>query len=101
MIAHEDASPSKIAAGNELLRELYRRSAEDRLLAELRVAGIDWATIGQLRGATPDSVRKQLARAIERVGHQMGLGPLAVLDAAVTTRPMYGTIPSRAPRAAE
>jgi RNA polymerase sigma factor (sigma-70 family) len=79
IVAHDDASPSKIAAGNELLRELYRRLPDDdRVLAELRAAGLDWATIAQLRGATAESLRKRLARAIERVAHQMGLGPVVI-----------------------
>jgi RNA polymerase sigma factor (sigma-70 family) len=80
VVAQDDASPSKVAAGNELLREVYRRlPADDRILAELRAAGLDWATIAQLRGATPESLRKRLARAIERVGHQMGFGRLAIV----------------------
>jgi RNA polymerase sigma-70 factor (ECF subfamily) len=79
IVAHGDASPSKIAAGNELLRELYRRlPAEERLLAQLRAAGMEWTAIADLRGASAESLRKRLARAIERVGGQMGLGPVTV-----------------------
>jgi RNA polymerase sigma-70 factor (ECF subfamily) len=78
-VAQQDASPSKIAAGNELIQELYRRlPADARVLAELRTGGMDWATIANLRGGTPESQRKRLARAIERVAHQMGLGPPVV-----------------------
>lgn len=78
-VALEDPSPSKIAAGNELVRELYRRlPAEERILAELRTSGLDWATIAGLRGGTPESLRKRLARAVERVAHQMGMGSLAM-----------------------
>jgi RNA polymerase sigma factor (sigma-70 family) len=79
IVAQGDATPSKIAAGNELLRELYRRlPAEERLLAQLRAGGMEWAAIADLRGASPESLRKRLARAIERVGSQMGLGPVTV-----------------------
>ncbi len=78
-IAHRDASPSKIAAGNELIREVYRRlGPEDRLLVELRTAGLEWAAIARLRGGSAESLRKRLARAMERVGRQMGLEPIAV-----------------------
>jgi RNA polymerase sigma-70 factor (ECF subfamily) len=78
-IAETGASPSKIVAGKELVVEIFRRlSTEERLLAELRTSGCDWASIGRMRGATPESLRKRLARAMERVGHQMGLGPLLI-----------------------
>jgi RNA polymerase sigma factor (sigma-70 family) len=79
VVAGNDGTPSKIAAGHELIREIFSRlSAEERLLADLRTGGLDWATIGRLRGATPESLRKRLARAIERIGHQMGLGTLVI-----------------------
>jgi RNA polymerase sigma factor (sigma-70 family) len=74
VVALADPSPSKIAAANELIRELYRRlPADARVLAELRTAGLDWAAIAGLRGGTAESLRKRLARAIERVAHQMGV----------------------------
>jgi hypothetical protein len=39
---------------------------------------MDWAAIADLRGASAECLRKRLARAIERVGGQMGLGPITV-----------------------
>jgi DNA-directed RNA polymerase specialized sigma24 family protein len=80
VVALDDCSPSKIAAGNELIREVYRRlPAEARALAELRATGLDWASIAGLRGGTAESLRKRLARAVERVAHQLGCGSLSVL----------------------
>jgi RNA polymerase sigma factor (sigma-70 family) len=79
VVALNDPSPSKIAAGNELLQELHRRlPPEARLVAQLRASGLDWTTIAGLRGGTPESQRKRLARAIERVAHQMGLGRVTI-----------------------
>ena len=76
-VAEPSGSPSKIAAAKEMIAEILSRlSTEDRLLADLRTAGVDWASIGRLRGATPESLRKRLARAIERIYHQMGHGSL-------------------------
>jgi RNA polymerase sigma-70 factor (ECF subfamily) len=79
-IAQRDATPSKIAAANELLREMYRRlPAEVRLLAQLRANGMEWTEIARQQGANPELLRKRLARAVLRVGHQMGLGPIVVV----------------------
>jgi RNA polymerase sigma factor (sigma-70 family) len=67
-------SPSEIVAGRELVRELYRQlSAEERYLAEQRVQGHEWATIAANLGRSPAALRKQLGRAIGRVGQQLGL----------------------------
>ena len=44
-----------------------------RRLVELRGQGRDWAGIAQEVGGSPEALRKQLARALERVGEQLGL----------------------------
>jgi RNA polymerase sigma-70 factor (ECF subfamily) len=65
-------SPSRLVAGRELLEEFRRRlSEEERLLADLRAQGCEWAEIATRLGGTADACRKQLARAIDRVEHQL------------------------------
>jgi RNA polymerase sigma-70 factor (ECF subfamily) len=65
-------SPSRLVAGRELLEEFRRRlSEEERLLADLRGQGCDWAEIAARVGGTAEACRKQLARAINRVEHQL------------------------------
>jgi len=65
-------SPSRLVAGRELLEELRRRlSEEERRLADLRAQGCEWAEIAERLGGTAGARRKQLARAIDRVGHQL------------------------------
>jgi RNA polymerase sigma factor (sigma-70 family) len=70
-----DASPSQQVAGEELLREFRRRlSAEERHLAEQRACGREWSAIAAERGgASPEALRKQLARAINRVARELGM----------------------------
>jgi RNA polymerase sigma-70 factor (ECF subfamily) len=66
--------PSQVVAGQELLRQVRERlSAEERDLADQRAAGRDWAAIAAGRGASPEALRKQLARALDRVARQLGL----------------------------
>jgi RNA polymerase sigma-70 factor (ECF subfamily) len=65
-------SPSRLVAGRELLEEFRRRLSEDeRLMADLRAQGCDWAEIANRLGGTPQARRKQLARAIDRVQQQL------------------------------
>jgi RNA polymerase sigma-70 factor (ECF subfamily) len=69
-----DATPSTEAATGELLHEVRRRlTDEERQLAEQRAAGRDWAQIAAECGGSPEALRKQLARAIDRVGQELGL----------------------------
>jgi DNA-directed RNA polymerase specialized sigma24 family protein len=76
LVDHRDAAPGGIAADNELAGEVYRRlSDKERLLAQLRSSGLDWITIARIYGSTPDSARKKLARAMRRIGHELGLQP--------------------------
>ena len=71
-------SPSEEVAGAELLQEFRKRLTEDeRQLAEERAQGRDWPEIAARRGASPEALRKQLARAIERVGQELHLDMFA------------------------
>jgi RNA polymerase sigma-70 factor (ECF subfamily) len=67
-------TPSQVVAGRELLQEFRRRlSDEERRLADLRAQGRDWAAIAGEVGGTPEGLRKQLTRAVERIEHELGL----------------------------
>jgi RNA polymerase sigma-70 factor (ECF subfamily) len=67
-------SPSQEVAGRELLEEFRRRlSEEERQLADARADGRDWNQIAAERGGSPEALRKQLSRAIERVSRELGL----------------------------
>ena len=47
-------------------------------LAERRVLGRTWEEIAQELGGTPEGRRKQLARALDRVMRELGLGEEAL-----------------------
>jgi len=65
-------TPSRMIAGRELLDEYRRRlSDEELLLADLRAEGCEWAEVAGRLGGTPAGRRKQLARALDRVEHQL------------------------------
>ena len=69
-----DPSPSRHAAGRELLDEFRRRlSAEECEVADHRARGNEWAAIAAEMGGTPDARRKQLARALDRVARELGI----------------------------
>jgi RNA polymerase sigma-70 factor (ECF subfamily) len=69
-----DPTPSQQVAGQELLREFRRRlSEEERRLADQRAAGRDWNQIAADCGRPPEALRKQLARAVDRVAGELGL----------------------------
>jgi len=70
--------PIEEVAGAELLEEFRRRlSDEERHLAEQRAAGMDWPQIAQKCGGSAEALRKKLARAIDRVGQELGLDHFA------------------------
>ena len=72
--AVEHETPSQLVAGRELLQEFRRRlSDEERRLADLRAQGHEWAAIAAELGGTPEGLRKQLNRAVERVKQELGL----------------------------
>src|SRR5947209_7537387 len=67
-LAGKAASPSRVAAGRELLGQVRQRLSDvERTLAELRGEGHDWAEIARQLGGTPDGRRMQLTRALDRV----------------------------------
>jgi RNA polymerase sigma factor (sigma-70 family) len=73
-----DPTPSQEVAGQELLEEFRKRlSADERYLADQRSLGRDWAQIAADQGGSPEALRKQLARAIDRIASQLGLSGFA------------------------
>jgi RNA polymerase sigma-70 factor (ECF subfamily) len=72
--ADSGASPSQIVAHRELFSAfLCRLSYEERYLADQRAAGRAWSELASELGANPDGMRMKLARAIDRVSHELGL----------------------------
>jgi hypothetical protein len=60
--------------GSELLEEFRKRmSSEEWQLAERRSQGLQWAQIAAELGGTPEGLRKQLARAADRIARELGL----------------------------
>jgi RNA polymerase sigma-70 factor (ECF subfamily) len=73
-IAGPEKSPSQIIAHEELVRAVRGELTEDeRLIAEQRAAGLEWATIARNVGGTADGVRKKLTKAVARVCARLGL----------------------------
>jgi RNA polymerase sigma-70 factor (ECF subfamily) len=73
-VASSEPSPSRVAAGKELLHEVRQRlTEEERRLADLRSQGGTWAEATAELGGTPDTRRVQLARALDRIMHELGL----------------------------
>jgi RNA polymerase sigma-70 factor (ECF subfamily) len=72
-----DPTPSRIVAGRELLAAVRARlSEEERQLADLRGLGEEWSAIAGRLGGTAEARRKQLARALDRVSEELGLGSI-------------------------
>jgi RNA polymerase sigma-70 factor (ECF subfamily) len=72
-----EPAPSRHVAAREQLQALYARlSEEERMLAERRGHGHTWVEIAAELGGTPQSRRKQLARAIRRIAPEIGLDPV-------------------------
>jgi RNA polymerase sigma factor (sigma-70 family) len=73
-VADDSPSPSELIAGKELLSQLQQRlSTEERQLVELRGDGLSWADVASRLGGTAQARRMQLARALKRVGRELGL----------------------------
>ena len=69
-----ETEPASQAAWKDLLYEVRRRlSAEERRLADRRAEQQGWAEIAAEVGGSPEALRKQLARGLDRVSHQLGL----------------------------
>ncbi len=73
-VADPASSPSQHVEGEDLLRRFRERlSDEEKGLADDRAQGKDWADIAAARGGSPEALRKQLARAVDRVARELGL----------------------------
>lgn len=71
-IEGSEPTPSKVAAGHELLEKIRRLfTEEERRLLDERSCGRDWAAISLAWGARPEALRKKLNRAIQRVLRQV------------------------------
>jgi RNA polymerase sigma-70 factor (ECF subfamily) len=74
LVLARDPSPSQQVAAAELLQEFRKRLTEDeRRLAEERADGREWAQIAAEHGGNPEALRKQLARAVQRVADELGV----------------------------
>jgi RNA polymerase sigma-70 factor (ECF subfamily) len=69
-----EVTPCEIVAGKELVEEVRRRlSPAEWRLVEQRTLGREWDEISNVVGSSGEALRKQLARAIDRVFHELGL----------------------------
>lgn len=67
-------TPSREVAARDLLRAVRERlTPDERRLADLRQAGLDWAEIAVREGDNPAALRKRLSRAMDRVSRELGL----------------------------
>jgi RNA polymerase sigma factor (sigma-70 family) len=79
-VASTDESPSQWLSRRELLQKFREKLSDDeRRVADLRAQGMDWAAVAVEMGGTPDGRRKQLSRAVDRVGRELGLDSSADL----------------------
>jgi RNA polymerase sigma factor (sigma-70 family) len=68
----ETPSPSRLVVGRDLLENVFSRfTEEERMLADLRGQGFEWAEIASRLGGTPAARRQQLARAVDRIERQI------------------------------
>jgi RNA polymerase sigma-70 factor (ECF subfamily) len=68
------SDPGEQVAARELLTKVRDRLSEDeRQLADERGRGDSWAEIAAAHGGTAESLRKKLARALDRVLRSLGL----------------------------
>lgn len=76
-VASGEETPSAVLSRLELLQRFRDRlSDEERSLADLRSQGLDWAAVAGAVGGTAEARRKQLSRAVDRVGKELGLESL-------------------------
>ena len=72
--ATRDPSPSRIIAGRELLAQVRARlTPDERRLADARAAGAEWSEIARESGESAESLRKRLARALDRITDELDL----------------------------
>jgi RNA polymerase sigma factor (sigma-70 family) len=68
------SSPSQHVAARELMdRARQLLTPDEQRLLELRQQGHPWDAIARTVGSTPEALRKQLSRAVERVSTELGL----------------------------
>jgi RNA polymerase sigma-70 factor (ECF subfamily) len=73
-VAAVGRSPSQQVAARDLLDQFRAHLSEaERQLADQRALGREWADIATECGGNPEALRKQLARAVERVAAELGL----------------------------
>ncbi len=74
-VAAAGRAPDSVLAGKELYdMVLAGLTDEEKELVRRRADGEEWDGIAAALGGTPEARRKQLARAISRVGADLGLG---------------------------
>ncbi len=67
-------SPSEVVAGKELVQAFRNKlTVTERHLAEQRALGRPWDEIAQEVGGSPDALRVQLSRAVDRVTRELQL----------------------------
>jgi RNA polymerase sigma-70 factor (ECF subfamily) len=75
-MADPHPAPDEAVAGQELLRRFRDSlSGEERQLVDLRGEGLGWADVAARLGGTAQARRMQLARAVDRIARELGLGP--------------------------
>jgi RNA polymerase sigma-70 factor (ECF subfamily) len=73
-LSSTDETPSQVVSGRELLAEFRSRLSDDEMrVADLRAKGLEWGAVAESLGGTPEGRRKQLSRAIARVGQELGI----------------------------
>jgi RNA polymerase sigma factor (sigma-70 family) len=71
-VAAADASPSRVLQGQELIGQIKERlTAEEVVLLEHRMQGMEWPEIAAKLDAKPDRLRKQFTRAMDRVVEEL------------------------------
>ena len=74
LLRSPQSGPAEQAEARELLAKVRERLSDDeRQLADQRGRGDSWAEIAGAQGGTVEGLRKKLARALDRVLHQLGL----------------------------
>jgi RNA polymerase sigma-70 factor (ECF subfamily) len=75
-VADPHPAPDEAVAGQELLRRFRDGlSEEERRIVDLRGEGLGWADVAARLGGTAQARRMQLARAVDRLARELGLGP--------------------------
>ncbi|MEM7455171.1 MAG: ECF-type sigma factor [Planctomycetota bacterium] len=73
-LPQNDGTPSQIVEGRDLLEKIESRlTREEQEISALRRSGASWKEIASELGQSGEALRKQLARAIERVFSELGL----------------------------